>query len=155
MGHSQGVGRGTGNGLWLPPPEAPPDPTSSRALLRHQVRARRTSRAQGLGQWGPNTSTGVLPTPQPGPPAVIPGVWAAGEPRVGASRPGDVPGDPSAASPYSLWVLRGSFAAVSLKGMEKREGYSAGSTTGPEVHLLLLLLGPSGAHKPTQNPNLC
>lgn len=50
------------------------------------------------------------------PAAVVPGVWAAAEPSMGASRPGDVPGDPSAAFPYSLWVLRGSFAAVSQEG---------------------------------------
>lgn len=73
---------------------------------------------KGQGQWRPTpASTGVLPDP----PAVIPGVWLV-EPSVGASRPGDVPGDPSAAFPYSLWVLRGSFAAVSLKVMERREG---------------------------------
>lgn len=41
---------------------------------------------------------------------------------MGASRPDDVPGDPSAPFPYSLWVLRGSFAAVSLEVMERREG---------------------------------
>lgn len=65
------------------------------------------------------------------PTAVVPGVWAAAEPSMGASRPGDVPGDPSAAFPYSLWVLRGSFAAVSLKVIEEKRGYSADSITVP------------------------
>lgn len=78
--------------------------------------------------------------PNPDASAVIPGAWAAVEPSVGASRPGDVPGDPSAAFSYSLWVLRGSFAAVSLKVMERREGYSA-----QQSEVGFLLLGLRGA----------
>lgn len=48
---------------------------------------------------------------------------------MGARRPGDTPGDPSAGFPYSLWVLRGSFAAVSLKVTEEKRSYSMDSTT--------------------------
>lgn len=50
---------------------------------------------------------------------------------MGASRPGDVPGDPLLPSPYSLWVLRGSFAAVSLKVMERRERVIGGQHHSP------------------------
>lgn len=55
---------------------------------------------------------------------------------MGASRPGDIPGDPSAGFPYSLWVLRGSFAAVSLKVTEEKRSYSMDNTnllTGAEL----------------------
>lgn len=59
-----------------------------------------------------------FPAPWPNSPThtVVPGVWATSESNVGVSTPGNIPGHPSAASPYSLWVLRGSFAAVSHEG---------------------------------------
>lgn len=129
---SQGIGRGTGKSqgrkwtVGLPNPEAPPELTPERGgtcllSLRHPDLGRGklywpnawSCWRQGQEQWrARSSSTGVLPAPNPSPHAVS-GVWAAAEPSVGTSRPGDVPGDPSAAFPYSLWVLRGSFAVVS------------------------------------------
>lgn len=118
-------------GCWPPGPrgtssaDGTPERRSAPSCLQTPRSGRRqTLLAQCLGwlQARPRAleaqrcSTGVLPAPSRGPPAAVAGVWAAAEPSEGASRPGDVPGDPSAAFPYSLWVLRGSFAAVSHDG---------------------------------------
>lgn len=135
--HPRGMGRGRGKNQdrkWtagLPNPEASPKLTPEREgscllSLRHPDQGRgKLFTGSVPGPAGGNAKGSGGPTPQalgyslppnPDPPAVIPGVWAAVEPSVGASRPGDVPGDPSAAFPYSLWVLRGSFVAVSHEG---------------------------------------
>lgn len=97
-------------------------------------------KAKGSGGPTPEVLGYSLP-PNPDPPAVIPGVWAAVEPSVGASRPDDVPGDPSAAFPYSLWVLRGSFAAVSLKVIEERGVIPRAAQQSPRLALSSFVRG--------------
>jgi hypothetical protein len=84
----------------------------------------------------------VLQSPNPKPSAVVQGVWTAATNSIGASGPSDISGDPSAAAfPYSLCVLRASFAAISLKVMERSKVISSIAEQSLTLVLPLLLLG--------------
>lgn len=68
------------------------------------------------GNGGPTLGHSLLPGLTHPPALLSLGSWTASESNVGVSTLGNIPWRPLCCFLYSLWVLRGSFAAVSHEG---------------------------------------